>query len=111
MAEPKTESGRLRDSVDRGETGDKTPWPDPATVPHETGAEAGGEPTPRAAAEEDRRRQEEIAAGFDRHVEPMSATETPERARRNRRFAVGMAVVLAVVAVVVVLVAIGTTPD
>ncbi len=113
MAEPKatTESGRLRESVDEGRTGDKVPWPDPATAPHETGAEAGGQPTPRDAAEEDRRRQEEIAAGFNRHVEPMSAAETPERGRRNRRFAVWLVAALAVVAVVAVLIAVGLAPD
>ena len=113
MAEPKagTGSGRLRESGDEGKTGDKTPWPDPATVPHETGAEAAGSPTPRGAAEEDRRRQEEIAASFNRHVEPMSAAETPERGRKNRRFAAWLVAALAAVAIVAVLVAVGLAPD
>ena len=113
MADPKPdiEAGRLRDRIDEGRTGDKVPWPDPATAPYETGAEASGQPTPRTAAEEDRRQQEEIAAGFDRHVEPMSAAETPERARKNRRFAGWLVAVLAVVAVVAVLAAVGLAPD
>ena len=113
MADPKsrTDTGELRDDIDKGRTGDKVPWPDPATVPDETGAEAAGQPTPRAEVEADRKRQEATAAGFDRHVEPMSAAETPARARMNRRFAVWLAVVLAVVVVVAILVAVGTAPD
>ena len=105
------ETGHLRTRVDAGRTGDKVNFPDPATAPYETGAEAAGEPTPRAAAEADARHQEAIAAGFDRHVEPMSAHATPERRRMNRRFAVGLGVVLAVVVVVVLLVASYTAPS
>lgn len=112
MAEPKAgldPDGR-RGSIDAGRTGDKVPWPDPATAPHETGAEAGGQPTPRDAAEADRRDQEAIAAGFDRYVDPMSAAATPERRRMNRRFAVWLVVVLAVVALVAVLTAVALAP-
>ncbi len=113
MSDPKsrTDTGELRDDIDKGRTGDKVPWPDPATAPRDTGAEAAGHPTPRAEAEADRKRQEEIAAGFDRQVDPMSAAETPARARMNRRFAAWLAVVLAVVVVVAIVVAVGTAPD
>ena len=112
MADPKkTDTGELRDSVDEGRTAEKTPWPDPATAPRQTGAEAAGYPTPEPEAEADRERQEEIARNFDRHVEPMSAAATPARKLMNRRFAVWLGVVLAVVVVVAFLVAGGTAPD
>ena len=113
MSEPKarTETGEVRDTVDEGRTAEKVPWPDPATAPHETGAEAAGHPTPKAEAEADRRRQEEIARNFDHHVEPMSAAETPARAQKNRRFALWVGVALAAVVVVALLVALGTAPD
>jgi len=39
---------RLRIAIDRGETGDKVAYPDPAAAPLGTDAEAGGNPpTPR----------------------------------------------------------------
>jgi hypothetical protein len=112
MPEPKasTDTGRRRDSVDSGRTGDKVPWPDPAAAPLETGAEAAGQPTPKRAAEADRRHQEEIAASADRYAEPMSAAATPERRRMNRRFAVWLGVVLAVVALVAVFTALALVP-
>ena len=44
MAETRTGS-QLRDDIDSGRTGDKIAFPDPATVPLETDAEAGGTPT------------------------------------------------------------------
>jgi hypothetical protein len=43
MAETRTGS-QLRDDIDSGRTGDKIAFPDPATVPLETDAEAGGAP-------------------------------------------------------------------
>ena len=102
---------RARDRIDSGRTGDKVPFPDPATAPMHTGAEAAGQPTPKEAAEADVRHQEAIAASFDRHVEPMSAHATPERRRMNRKFAVGLGVVLAAVVAVVLLVASYTAPS
>ena len=39
------ETGRLRDKIDRGETGDKVAAPDPAAAPLHTDAEAAGTPT------------------------------------------------------------------
>ncbi len=33
---------QLRDDIDRGRTGDKVPWPDPASVPLGTDDEAAG---------------------------------------------------------------------
>ncbi len=100
-----------RDRIDSGRTGDKVPFPDPATAPMHTGAEAAGQPTPGEAIEADARRQEEIAAGFDRHVEPMSAHATPERRRMNRNFAIGLGAALAAVVAVVLLVASYTAPS
>lgn len=35
---------RLRSDIDRGVTGEKNPWPDPAAAPLGTDAEAGGDP-------------------------------------------------------------------
>jgi hypothetical protein len=39
-------SARHHGTIQKGETGDKTPGFDPAAVPLETDAEAGGTPTP-----------------------------------------------------------------
>jgi len=41
--DPKT-ADRLRKDIDRGKTGDKTDYPDPAAAPLGTDAEAGGHP-------------------------------------------------------------------
>ena len=40
-------SAQLRDAIDRGWTGDKLPWPDPAAAPLGTDDEAAGTPPPR----------------------------------------------------------------
>jgi hypothetical protein len=37
---------QAKDRIDSGHTGDKTAWPDPATAPLGTDAEAGGHGTP-----------------------------------------------------------------
>jgi hypothetical protein len=43
---PKMVTGeQLRAEIDAGKTGDKVPFPDPATAPLETDAEAGGRST------------------------------------------------------------------
>lgn len=47
MADRKDDPGtvdRLRKEIDRGKTGDKTDYPDPAAAPLGTDAEAGGHP-------------------------------------------------------------------
>ena len=43
------EAARLRDDIDRGATGEKIAFSDPAAVPLGTDAEAGGTPTDPAA--------------------------------------------------------------
>jgi hypothetical protein len=44
-----SEAARLRDRIDRGETGSKVPASDPAAAPLGTDAEAGGSPPADAA--------------------------------------------------------------
>ncbi len=44
-------SERLRSDIDRGRTGDKVAWPDPAAAPLGTDEEAAGIPVPPHAAE------------------------------------------------------------
>jgi len=44
------ETNRLRDEIDRGGTGDKVAFTDPATAPLGTDDEAGGSPPARAQA-------------------------------------------------------------
>lgn len=41
---------RLKDSIDRGLTGDKVAWPDPSAAPLGTDEEAAGAPSSPAAA-------------------------------------------------------------
>ena len=48
---------RLRHDIDSGKTGDKVDFPDPSAAPLGTDAEAGGQRTPAAAAEQDRIRE------------------------------------------------------
>lgn len=54
---------RLRKDIDRGKTGDKTDYPDPAAAPLGTDAEAGGHPPSdeelRIAREAERHRPSE----------------------------------------------------
>ncbi|HEX2216173.1 MAG TPA: hypothetical protein VHG27_05700 [Xanthobacteraceae bacterium] len=50
---------QLRDDIDRGRTGDKVDWPDPAAAPLGTDDEAAGRPPPAQAVE--RARQAEVA--------------------------------------------------
>jgi hypothetical protein len=54
------ESDRIR--TDRGETGDKAPAPDPATVPISADAETGGARIDPSAAAADRARRAAIGA-------------------------------------------------
>jgi hypothetical protein len=51
---------QLRHDIDRGRTGDKVAWPDPASAPLGTDEEAGGDPA-RPGEVERARRQERIA--------------------------------------------------
>ncbi len=49
---PKATTDQLRDDIDRGRTGDKVHFPDPAAAPLGTDDEAGGHaPHPRTVAE------------------------------------------------------------
>ena len=48
---------RLRDDIDRGRTGDKTPGHDPAAAPLGTDDEAAGTPVPNDIAEQVRERE------------------------------------------------------
>jgi hypothetical protein len=41
MPSERSEASRLRDDIDRGRTGDKVAWPDPAAAPLGTDDEAG----------------------------------------------------------------------
>jgi hypothetical protein len=54
-------AARLRYDIDRGRTGDKVDWPDPAAAPLGTDDEAGGNCTTGETVE--RTRQAEIARG------------------------------------------------
>lgn len=54
------EPDRIR--TDRGETGDKVPAPDPATVPNSADAETGGARTDPSAAAADRARRAAIGS-------------------------------------------------
>jgi hypothetical protein len=48
-------AARLRDDIDRGRTGDKVDWPDPAVAPLGTDDEAGGSCAPGEIVEQTRR--------------------------------------------------------
>ena len=70
-------SDRLRKEIDRGQSGDKTDFPDPAAAPLGTDAEAGGnaptrEQLKRARENEVERRPDEDAASRKR---PNSAAD------------------------------------
>jgi hypothetical protein len=56
---------RLRADIDRGRTGDKFPWPDPAAAPLGTDEEAAGTPISADIAEQCRRAE---TTGAARHV-------------------------------------------
>lgn len=72
-----SEAARLRDDIDRGATGEKIPFSDPAAVPLGTDAEAGGTPTdPVAIAHA---REAEIAARESR-----APQTTPAERQRTR---------------------------
>lgn len=73
------EAARLRDDIDRGATGDKIAFSDPAAVPLGTDAEAGGTPTDPAAmaaarkaelAGHEARQTKKTPAQLQRTVEP-----------------------------------------
>jgi hypothetical protein len=54
---PPATAAALRGQIDRGETGDKVAFPDPAAAPLGTDAEAGGTPPSRAELALDAQRQ------------------------------------------------------
>lgn len=68
-SDPKT-ADRLRKDIDRGRTGDKTAYPDPAAAPLGTDAEAGGHPPTdeelRMARKAEMRRKDSPAPSEDR---------------------------------------------
>lgn len=61
------EAERLRDDIDRGRTGDKVAWPDPAAAPLGTDDEAAGTPIDGPALSRARQRELAFAAVAPRH--------------------------------------------
>jgi hypothetical protein len=59
---PTGAADRLRDDIDRGRTGDKVDWPDPAAAPLGTDDEAGGNTSPSGTVEGAREREVASAA-------------------------------------------------
>lgn len=57
---------RLRADIDRGRTGDKVDWPDPAAVPLGNDEEAGGNPTDAATGRSEHR-AETVRSSTPRH--------------------------------------------
>ncbi|WP_417741291.1 hypothetical protein [Salipiger sp.] len=72
-----SEAARLRDDIDRGATGEKIAFSDPAAVPLGTDAEAGGTPTDPAAMAG--AREAEIAA-----QDSSEPKKTPAELQRTR---------------------------
>jgi hypothetical protein len=78
-------SDRLRIDIDRGLTGDKVAWPDPAAVPLGTDDEAGGSPpTPEQRA---------LAAAYEHRPQ---AAERDGRAFAGRTMAIALFVAAAI---------------
>jgi hypothetical protein len=50
-------ASQLRDDIDRGRSGEKVNWPDPAAAPLGTDDEAAGTPSPTAAINATRHRE------------------------------------------------------
>ena len=70
---------RLRDRIDRGETGDKAAFPDPAAAPLGTDAEAGGRPPTTAEVRTADTGRQMRAAG-DETSRPPRRSETSRNA-------------------------------
>lgn len=87
------EAAKLRDDIDRGATGEKAAFSDPAAVPLGTDAEAGGTPTDPAAMA-DAREAERAARDSS---EPK---KTPAELQRTR--GPGIVVVIVLVAVLAI---------
>ncbi|MGF1605085.1 MAG: hypothetical protein ACFB22_01990 [Rhodothalassiaceae bacterium] len=82
---------RLRADIDAGRTGDKVAWPDPATVPLGTDAEAGG--AAPEASDLARSRQQEQQSG---HLDDPPGLGA-DRAQRWRALALGAAALVAII--------------
>lgn len=73
------DTGRERDAIDRGETGDKIAQADPAAAPMHTSAEASGHPTPAREAEASVRAQKEAGGRGQQGAEHFGSRTQPQR--------------------------------
>lgn len=84
---------RLRDEIDRGGTGDKVAFPDPAAAPLGTDAEAGGSPPTVAEVREAERREKARTDGAATNGAP--ADRRPSHSRGNARVLTAFAAAVA----------------
>lgn len=92
------ETGRVRDQIDQGRTGDKIGQHDPAVSPLGTDEEASGRPVSRAEAEADLSRQKATGGSGQQRQEHYGSREQPQR-RTPRRGGVTWAIIIAVLAI------------
>jgi hypothetical protein len=92
---PALSEDRLRVGIDRGDAGDRVPFPDPATAPPGTDDEAEGPPTAPV--------QRQMAGGHDlRRAPPADPAEPPIPPFGLRLSVVVLAVVVLLLAVLLV---------
>src|SRR5437763_5930776 len=98
-------AAQLKDAIDSGRTGDKTPGFDPAAAPLGTDAEAGGaQPSPGLVAEDLAQETARPASGGPAHAASPELTPDGASGRPSRLRLVLISAGLAVIAAVLLLV-------
>jgi hypothetical protein len=89
-------SAQLRDAIDRGATGSKVPYPDPAAAPLGTDDEAAGFPPDPDAVHEAYRQETGTPAAHDPGGRDSCGVGMPQPRRLRYRWAVAAVAALAV---------------